>query len=115
MWNLWCGSVSPLFGKDKMAFFEQYYFDDKSLHAESYNSCNKPFVSKLSGQTPNIRTVEKLPRRANIWDTDKGSELLEQIADLKELLTAYKNGSIKEPEKNILCSWRIIFLNGNTL
>lgn len=38
MWYLWCGPVSPLYGKDKMAFFERYYLDDKSLHTESYNA-----------------------------------------------------------------------------
>lgn len=176
MWYLWCGSASPLFGKDKIAFFEQYFLDDKSLHTENNNSyyklsestevCgkilemfgldknrghiinghvpvkiregespvkadgrlfvidggiskayqqttgiagytliydshsislaeHKPFTSELNGQTPDIRTVEKLPSRANISDTDKGSELLDQIADLKDLLAAYKNGSIK--------------------
>lgn len=38
MWYLWCGSKSPLYGKDKMAFFERYFIDDKSLHKENYNS-----------------------------------------------------------------------------
>jgi len=34
MWYLWCGSKSPLFGKDKMATFERYFTDDKALHKE---------------------------------------------------------------------------------
>ncbi len=37
-WYLWCGPSSPLYGKDKMAFFEQYFIDDKKLHRENYNS-----------------------------------------------------------------------------
>lgn len=37
MWYLWCGPKSPLYGKDKMAFFERYYIDDTSLHKEKYN------------------------------------------------------------------------------
>ena len=37
MWYLWCGSKSPLYGKDKMAFFESYFIDDKELHKEQYN------------------------------------------------------------------------------
>ncbi len=36
-WYLWCGSQSPLFGKNKMATFEQYYIDDKKLKVEKYN------------------------------------------------------------------------------
>lgn len=38
MWYLWCGARSPLYGKDKLAFFEQYYIGDKELCGEHYNS-----------------------------------------------------------------------------
>lgn len=38
LWYLWCGSKSPLYGKDKMAFFERYFIDSTELHAEHYNS-----------------------------------------------------------------------------
>lgn len=37
MWYLWCGPRSPLYGKDKMAFFERYFLEEKSLHQEKYN------------------------------------------------------------------------------
>lgn len=177
MWYLWCGPKSPLYGKDKMAFFESYYIDDDEMHTEKYNDyyvfshdvavCDrilnlfgidekkghiinghvpvkikngespvkadgklfvidggiskayqkatgiagytliydshslslaehKPFVPGESNQTPKIQLVEKLESRANISDTDKGEEILERIGDLKELLKAYKSGSIKE-------------------
>ena len=35
MWYLWCGSKSPLFGKDKMATFERYFIEDKKTHKET--------------------------------------------------------------------------------
>jgi fructose-1,6-bisphosphatase-3 len=38
MWYLWCGSQSPLFGKEKMATFERYFLDDKRLHEEKRNA-----------------------------------------------------------------------------
>ena len=38
MWYLWCGAISPLYGKDKMAFFERGLLADKSLHTENYNA-----------------------------------------------------------------------------
>lgn len=38
MWYLWCGARSPLYGKDKLAFFEQYYIGEKELCREHYNS-----------------------------------------------------------------------------
>lgn len=37
MWYLWCGSRSPLFGKEKMATFERYFVEDKATHAEERN------------------------------------------------------------------------------
>ena len=38
MWYLWCGSNSPLFGKDKMATLERYFIKDKSAWKEVKNS-----------------------------------------------------------------------------
>ncbi len=38
MWYLWCGAKSPLYGKDKTAFFERTFLEDKELHKENYNS-----------------------------------------------------------------------------
>ena len=177
LWYLWCGACSPLYGKDKMAFFERYFLDDKELQKENYNAyyhfseqaavCgrilemfgldpkhghiinghvpvkikngespvkaegrlfvidggiskayqkatgiagytliydshslnlaeHKPFIAGESEHTPEIHLVEKLDRRANISDTDKGAELLEQIIDLRALLNAYRSGEIKE-------------------
>ena len=37
MWYLWCGSRSPLFGKDKMATFERYFVADRTTHTENSN------------------------------------------------------------------------------
>lgn len=37
MWYLWCGPCSPLFGKDKMTTFEQYFIADKATHKEPRN------------------------------------------------------------------------------
>ncbi len=177
LWYLWCGPKSPLYGKDKMAFFERYFIDSTELQTEPYNAyysfsesaevcCeilhkfgidenkghiinghvpvkikngespvkadgklfvidggiskayqkatgiagytliydshslslaeHKPFVSGDSRHTPKIMLVEKLEHRANISDTDTGKEILERINDLRELLEAYKSGSIKK-------------------
>lgn len=37
MWYLWCGSKSPLFGKEKAATFERYFIEDKEVHKERKN------------------------------------------------------------------------------
>lgn len=59
---------------------------------------NKAYFTQAgeSEHTPAIHLVEKLERRANISDTDKGSELLDQVNDLRQLLAAYHSGEIKE-------------------
>jgi len=36
-WYLWCGPVSPLFGKKKMATFERQFIADKETHKEDRN------------------------------------------------------------------------------
>jgi len=34
IWYLWCGSNSPLFGKNKMATFERYFIEDREVQKE---------------------------------------------------------------------------------
>ena len=176
MWYLWCGSKSPVFGKDKMTTFEHYFIEDKSAHKETYNpyyqlsqreeycdkileefglpkdgshiinghvpvkikdgekpvkgggklfiidgGLSKAYQSKtgIAGYTliynshhlalaehkpfdpsrettPTVHIVEKMKKRIMVGDTDKGAELAEQISDLKELIAAYRKGSLKE-------------------
>ena len=81
-----------------LAVFAGYtlIYDSHSLNRAEH----KPFIAGESELTPEIHLVEKLDRRANISDTDKGVELLEQINDLRELLAAYRSGEIKESGRN---------------
>lgn len=37
LWYLWCGPRSPLFGKDKIAMFENYFVDDHAVQQETKN------------------------------------------------------------------------------
>ena len=43
-----------------------------------------------------MKTVETMTERLLIIDTDQGTELVEKVEDLKELVEAFKNGEIKE-------------------
>ena len=38
LWYLWCGPVSPVFGKDRMATFERALLSDKATHQEVMNA-----------------------------------------------------------------------------
>ena len=176
MWYLWCGAKSPVYGKDKMTTFENYFVEEKSTHKETYNiyyqlsvkeeycdkiltefglpakgghiinghvpvkikdgetpikaggklyiidgGLSKAYQSKtgIAGytliynsrhlalaehkpfrpgekSTPKVTIVEKMKSRVMVGDTDLGVELREKISDLKELLAAYREGTIKE-------------------
>ena len=175
MWYLWCGSKSPVFGKDKMTTFEHYFIADKKTHKETLNpyyklSVQEEFCDRIleefdlpakgshiinghvpvkmkDGETPvkaggklfiidgglskayqattgiagytliynsnhlalaehmpfdpnkesspRVSVVEKMQSRVMVADTDKGRELAGQIADLKELVAAYREGTLK--------------------
>ncbi|MCO5189507.1 MAG: fructose-1,6-bisphosphatase [Anaerolineae bacterium] len=65
MWYLWCGPVSPIFGKDKMATFERYFIADKATHKESLNPYfelreQEPFADAI------LREFGLDPERAHI-------------------------------------------------
>ena len=45
---------------------------------------------------PSVRIVETVPKRVLVGDTDTGAKLREQISCLQDLLTAYREGVIKE-------------------
>lgn len=46
--------------------------------------------------SPVMKTVETMPERLLILDTDQGATLVEKIRDLRDLVAAFKNGEIKE-------------------
>ena len=47
-------------------------------------------------QSPEVKTVEVLPARMLVIDTDQGIELQEQVDNMKRLVEAYRKGLLKE-------------------
>lgn len=47
-------------------------------------------------QSPEVKTVEVLPERMMVIDTDQGIELTEQVENMKQLVQAYRKGLLKE-------------------
>ncbi len=37
LWYLWCGRLSPIFGRDKMGWFEKYFIGEEAACAERKN------------------------------------------------------------------------------
>ena len=182
-WYLWCGANSPLFGKKKMATFENYFIADKEIQKEEQNpyykwrddesTCKRiliefgldPATSRIiNGHVPVKVKVGEVPIKANgklitidggfsrayqketgiagytlisnsqgidlvshepfdskerairddidilptsvhteenlkrmlVGDTDVGASIKSQITALKNLLQAYRDGSVKE-------------------
>ena len=56
---------------------------------------HKPF-DRNRENTPKVTIVEKMKKRVMVADTDTGRILKEKIADLNELVAAYRGGIIKE-------------------
>jgi fructose-1,6-bisphosphatase-3 len=48
LWYLWCGSKSPLFGKDRMTTFERCFVADKATHKEKSNPYYKLINDKAT-------------------------------------------------------------------
>ena len=46
MWYLWCGAKSPVFGKDKMTTFENYFVKDPAARKEKLNPYYKLSVKE---------------------------------------------------------------------
>ena len=46
--------------------------------------------------SPVMKTVETMPARLLIVDTDQGADLVEKVQDLEDLIEAFKDGVIKE-------------------
>ena len=63
---------------------------------------HQPFESTVRAITEeqdihSVQTVvEKMPRRLLVADTDQGDALRARIADLEALLSAYRDGALKE-------------------
>jgi fructose-1,6-bisphosphatase-3 len=49
MWYLWCGAMSPMFGKHRIATFENYFIGEAETRKERMN----PYY-KLSHENPEI-------------------------------------------------------------
>jgi fructose-1,6-bisphosphatase-3 len=53
-------------------------------------------TSEMGSYTPKIMIIELMPERLMVKDTDLGKQNDEKIADLKNLLAAFRKGTIKE-------------------
>jgi len=85
------GGISKAYrGKTGIAGYTLIY-DSHSLRMAEHCA---PEPGTPPADTPTVRIVEKMENRVNVADTDYGKELEARIADIRELLTAYRNGMV---------------------
>ena len=65
VWYLWCGSKSPLFGKDQMTTFERYFVADKKTHKEYTNAYYKLIAHRETCEML-LREFELNPEKSRI-------------------------------------------------
>ena len=86
------GGISKAYQKATGIAGYTLIYDSHSLSLAEH----QPFIANESEHTPKVYVVEQMKKRINVSDTDKGIDIANKIEDLKELLKAYRNGTIKE-------------------
>lgn len=93
MWYLWCGSRSPLYGKNKMTSFERYFIGDESTWEEIKN--------------PYYRHVES---------PDICMKILEEFglgnAEFSHIINGHVPVSIKKGESPIKAGGKLLVIDG---
>lgn len=56
LWYLWCGALSPIFGRSAMTTFERLYIDDPATHAEVKN----PYYRLINDPTQASEVSERI-------------------------------------------------------
>ncbi len=56
-------------------------------------------LKQTAQKYPNDVAVKYTDRRQLVGDTDNGNKMKERIAELKELIRAYREGELKEKER----------------
>lgn len=92
MWYLWEGPKSPLFGKDKMASFENMFIDDKDASKEKKNH--------YYDEVEDLETVEKVMREFGI-DTKTG-----------HIINGHVPQQVKKGDSPIKCGGKLLIIDG---
>ncbi|MEG2721002.1 MAG: fructose-bisphosphatase class III, partial [Oscillospiraceae bacterium] len=61
MWYLWCGPKSPLFGKDKITTFEQYFMNEPKLCIETKN----PYYQNVENKETCVKILSEFGLKAD--------------------------------------------------
>ena len=71
---------------------ELYLAEHQQFDIEKIGTQNVDMISRMT-------MIEQYPDRLCVRDTDGGKEVMERIADLQQLLAAYRSGLIRTPDR----------------
>ena len=71
---------------------EMYLAEHQPFDVEAVNKQNVDMISRTI-------MIEQYPDRLRVRDTDGGREVQERIEDLEKLLSAYRNGIVRSPDR----------------
>lgn len=93
MWYLWCGSRSPLYGKNKMTSFERYFIEDSSTHTEIKN----PYYRHIA----NPAVCDKILTEFGLGD-----------GEFSHIVNGHVPVSIKKGESPIKAGGKLLVIDG---
>ncbi|MBQ7793592.1 MAG: fructose-1,6-bisphosphatase [Clostridia bacterium] len=93
MWYLWCGIMSPLYGKNKMTSFERYFIADKTTHTELKN----PYYNHID----NKNVCEKILSDFGLGD-----------AEFSHIINGHVPVNIKKGESPIKAGGKLLVIDG---
>lgn len=93
MWYLWCGSSSPLYGKNKMTSFERYFVADESTHTELKNAYYRHVENK--------EVCEKILVEFGLGD-----------AEFSHIINGHVPVNIKKGESPIKAGGKLLVIDG---
>ncbi|MGL4402246.1 MAG: fructose-1,6-bisphosphatase [Fusobacteriaceae bacterium] len=92
LWYLWCGPLSPLFGKNSMKTFERYFLSSKKFHSEDKNQYYNFFTQ--------IDYAKKILREFNL---DENSGII---------INGHVPVKVKKGESPVKADGKVIIIDG---
>lgn len=90
------GGISKAYQKTTGIGGYTLIFNSRYLALAEHQPFTKDAERRPADLSPKVEITEKMPRRVTVADTDEGLEIAQQIAELRELMTSYRSGRIKE-------------------
>lgn len=90
------GGISKAYQKTTGIGGYTLIFNSRYLALAEHQPFTKDAERRPADLSPAVQITENMPKRVTVGDTDEGAELAHQVAELRELMEAYRSGLLKE-------------------